>query len=402
MQPTDSWLLPEGIDEALPDEAERLEALRRTLVDLHGRWGYRLVMPPLIEYLESLLTGTGNDLDLQTFKLTDQLSGRMLGVRADMTPQVARMDAHRLGRDVPERLCYQGTVLRTRPENGAHSRAPLQVGAELFGHAGIESDVEIMTLMVASLQAVGLDAIHLDLGHVGIYRGLVAAAEIEPMDEERLFDALQRKARPELPDILEEAGVQGVLRQLLLKLPDLHGDRAILDEARELLGASGATVVAALDELEGIAAALVERLPGVTLHFDLGELRGYRYHTGVVFAAMDAAHGRTVAMGGRYDDIGGVFGRARPATGFSADLRELAALTVADAARAPVAGIFAPWVEAEEERSAWQQAIDALRAAGERVVVELPEQGGDAGAMGCDRRLVRQDGQWQVVPVVGE
>ncbi len=402
MQPTDSWLLPEGIDEALPDEAERLETLRRTLVDLHGRWGYRLVMPPFIEYLESLLTGTGNDLDLQTFKLTDQLSGRLLGVRADMTPQVARMDAHRLGRDVPERLCYQGTVLRTRPENGAGSRAPLQVGAELFGHGGTESDVEIVALMVASLQAVGLEDIHLDLGHVGIYRGLVAATELEPGHEEQLFDALQRKARPELPDILEEGGVQGTLRHLLLRLPDLHGDRSVLAEARELLSGTSDDVVAALDDLEAIADAVAERLPGVTLHFDLGELRGYRYHTGVVFAAMDATHGRTVAMGGRYDDIGGVFGRARPATGFSADLRELVALSAGGAGVPSAGGIFAPWVEEPQERMAWQRTIDTLRAEGERVVVELPEQGGDAQTMGCDRRLVQQDGQWQVVPAVGE
>ncbi|MGM0411754.1 MAG: ATP phosphoribosyltransferase regulatory subunit [Pseudomonadota bacterium] len=395
MQPTDRWLLPEGIEEALPPEAGRLEAMRRQLVDLYASWGYRLVMPPFIEYLESLLTGTGNDLDLDTFKVTDQLSGRMMGVRADMTPQVARIDAHRLGRDVPERLCYLGTVLRTRPESFAGSRAPLQVGAELFGHAGAASDLEVIALMAETLRATGVADFHLDIGHVGIYRALVAEAGLGGTDERALFDALQRKALPELPELLDRAGVGGELRQMFLELPELHGGRGVLARARQVLARGGEGIAAALDHLEAVADGLERRLPGVTLHFDLGELRGYHYHTGVVFAAFLPEQGRSVAQGGRYDDIGRVFGRARPATGFSADLRELLTL---QAPPTEGGGIFAP----ADEDGALAERIAALRGAGERVVVELPGQAGDARAMGCDRQLVRRGTDWDIEPVAAD
>jgi ATP phosphoribosyltransferase regulatory subunit len=395
MQPTDRWLLPEGIEEALPPEAAQLETMRRRLVDLYASWGYRLVMPPFIEYLDSLLTGTGNDLDLDTFKVTDQLSGRMMGVRADMTPQVARMDAHRLGRDVPERLCYLGTVLRTRPESFAGSRAPLQVGAELFGHAGAASDLEVIGLMAQTLRATGVDDFHLDIGHVGIYRGLVAEADLAEADERALFDALQRKSQPELPGLLDAAGVTGELRRMFLELPELNGYRDVLARAREVLGRGGEGIHAALDHLEAVADGLARRLPDVTLHFDLGELRGYHYHTGVVFAAFLPRQGRSVAQGGRYDDIGRVFGRARPATGFSADLRELLALQAPPAAGG---GIFAP----AAEDGALADRIAELRASGERVVVELPGQAGDAAAMGCDRALVQRDSGWEIEPVAAD
>lgn len=395
MQPTDRWLLPEGIEEALPPEAAQLETMRRQLVDLYASWGYRLVMPPFIEYLDSLLTGTGNDLDLDTFKVTDQLSGRMMGVRADMTPQVARMDAHRLGREVPERLCYLGTVLRTRPDSFAGSRAPLQVGAELFGHAGAASDLEVIGLMAETLRATGVDDFHLDIGHVGIYRGLVAEADLAEADERALFDALQRKSIPELPGLLDAAGVTGELRRMFLELPELHGYRDVLARAREVLGRGSEGIAAALDHLEAVADGLERRLPGVTLHFDLGELRGYHYHTGVVFAAFLPWQGRSVAQGGRYDDIGRVFGRARPATGFSADLRELLALQAPQAAGG---GVFAPAIE----DGALADRIAELRAAGERVVVELPGQAGDAAAMGCDRELVQRDSGWEIEPVAAD
>ncbi len=387
------WLLPEGIEEVLPDAARRLEQLRRRLLDLFAGWGYELVMPPFIEYLESLLTGTGNDLDLQTFKLTDQLSGRLLGVRADMTPQAARIDAHQLKRTTPTRLCYLGTVLRTRPEGHGATRSPLQLGAELYGHSGIESDTEVLSLMLAALQSAGLSDIHLDLGHVGIYRGLARQAGLNTEQEARLFDALQRKSRPDLGELLGQMAVDDAVRTMLLQLIELNGDEAVLAEARRTLAAASGEVHAALDNLQAIAAQVRTRLPGVPFHFDLAELRGYHYHTGVVFAAFVADHGQAVAQGGRYDDIGRVFGRARPATGFSADLKTLMALSTATAPA--VRGIFAPCAD---DPALTQQVAD-LRERGERVVCALPGQEGDAAAMGCDRHMVLRDGRWQAVPV---
>jgi ATP phosphoribosyltransferase regulatory subunit len=385
------WLLPEGIEEVLPEGAWRLELLRRRLLDLFSAWGYELVLPPFIEYLESLLVGTGNDLDLQTFKLTDQLSGRLMGVRADMTPQVARIDAHRLKRETPTRLCYMGTVLRTRPEGHGGSRSPLQVGAELYGHAGIDSDVEVLRLMLAMLRAAGLDQLYLDLGHVGIFRGLTRQAGLDSAQEAQLFDALQRKSRPDISVLLASLTLTDDVRRMLLQLADLNGGEDALAEARKALAPASAEVLAALDNLEAIAGAVSRALPGTPLHFDLAELRGYHYHTGVVFAAYAPGSGQAVAQGGRYDDIGRVFGRARPATGFSADLKAL--LTLSTATLPGVRGIFAPCAD----DPALARQVEDLRADGERVVCALPGQQGDAAAMGCDRQLALRDGRWQVV-----
>ncbi len=317
------WLLPDGIDEVLPPQAERLEHLRRRLLDLYSRWGFELVMPPFIEYTESLLTGTGNDLDLQTFKITDQLTGRLMGVRADITPQAARIDAHRLQRETPVRLCYLGTVLRTRADGFAGSRSPLQVGAELFGHAGIESDIEILALMIETLEVTGITDIHLDLGHVGIFRHLARQAQLDGSQETLLFEALQRKARPEIEEFLRLTHLPAPMRRLLSALPELNGGAEVLDLAATQLAAAQPEVHAALNDLRAIVAALDRLAPQVTVHIDLAELRGYRYQTGAVFAAFIATHGREIARGGRYDDIGKIFGRARPATGFSADLKTL-------------------------------------------------------------------------------
>lgn len=384
------WLLPEGIEEVLPEGAWRLELLRRRLLDLFSAWGYELVLPPFIEYLDSLLVGTGNDLDLQTFKLTDQLSGRMMGVRADMTPQVARIDAHHLKRVTPTRLCYLGTVLRTRPEGHGGTRSPLQVGAELYGHAGIESDAEVLRLMIATLRAAGLDGLYLDLGHVGIFRGLAHQAGLTPTQEAHLFDALQRKSRPDIVALLAGLTLEDAMRGMLLQLADLNGGEETLAEARTVLAGAGPEVQAALDNLAAIAGAVRRALPEVPLHFDLAELRGYHYHTGAVFAAYAPGSGQALAQGGRYDDIGRVFGRARPATGFSADLKTLLALSTATSPG--VRGIFAPCAD----DPALARQVDELRARGERVVCALPGQQGDAAAMGCDRRLVLRDGHWQV------
>jgi len=387
------WLLPEGIEEVLPQQARQLEAMRRSLLDLFQSWGYDLVMPPFIEYIESLLTGTGNDLDLQTFKLTDQLTGRMMGVRADMTPQVARIDAHHLKSSAPTRLCYLGTVLHTRPGGFAGSRSLLQVGAELFGHAGIESDVEVLSLMVQTLKQTGVENLYLDLGHVGIYRGLVEQAGLEPEQEAILFDALQRKARPEITELLNEWSLPKAVADMLTRLTDLNGDDSVLSEARSVLKKASRPVQAALKNLQQIAVLLQQRLPDLKLNYDLAELRGYHYHTGAVFAAYVPGRGQAIAQGGRYDGIGRAFGLSRPATGFSTDLRILAVL--AQQSDGICAGILAPANGDADLQSVVQQ----LRAAGERVIFELSGQQGDAAALGCDRQLVKNTQGWEVKPV---
>jgi len=385
------WLLPEGIEELVPAQAVPLEQLRREILDLYRSWGYELILPPFIEYLDALLTGTGNDLDLQTFKLIDQLSGRLLGLRADMTPQAARIDAHRLRREAPTRLCYLGTVLHTRPDGFAGSRSPLQVGAELFGHAGPESDVEILELMVATLALTGVEDLYIDLGHVGIYRGLAGDAGLDEQQEAVLFDALQRKAIPEIQEFLARLDLSTVQRDRLARLATLNGDREVLEEAARVLEGSGEHARAALDNLRRIALLAERRLPGVTLHFDLAELRGYQYQTGVVFAAYVADHGQEIARGGRYDDIGKVFGRARPATGFSTDLRTLMQLGT----RAWPAGPGAVLAPADED-AALTETVRRLRAQGEVVVQQLPGQGGTQAQMNCDR-VLRWDGSGWVV-----
>lgn len=391
MSRQDRWLLPEGIEEILPKEARRFESVRRRLLDLFDAWGYDLVMPPMIEYLESLLTGVGTDLDLQTFKLTDQLTGRLMGVRADITPQAARIDAHYLKRETPVRLCYIGSVLRTRPDAFAGPREPLQLGAELFGHAGAESDVEVLRLMVATLRAAGMKDLYLDLGHVGIFRALAQDAGLSREQETELFDVLQRKARPEVDRLLAGWDVAGKSKTTLAALIDLRGDRAVLQRARALLAGAGRCTSDALTRLERVAELAQADFPRQTLHFDLAELHGYRYYTGTVFSAFVPGYGQAIAQGGRYDDIGRAFGRARPAVGFSADLRAIVRLTEGESA--PRRGIFAP----EERDSALTAKIEELRAAGERVVVRLPGDNTNAQAMDCDREIIKSDDGWVVV-----
>ena len=389
------WLLPEGIEELLPAQARQLEQLRRELLDLYSGWGYELIIPPFIEYLDSLLTGTGHDLDLQTFKLIDQLSGRLLGLRADMTPQAARIDAHRLQREAPTRLCYLGTVLHTLPDGFAGSRSLMQVGAELFGHAGAESDVEILALMVATLALTGVEDLYIDLGHVGIYRGLAADAGLDDEQEAFLFDALQRKAIPEINEFLRQLDLSTAQRERLAGLATLNGGTEALERARALLEGSGDASQSALENLQRIATLAQRRLPDVALHFDLAELRGYQFHTGVVFAAFVADRGQEIARGGRYDAIGEVFGRARPATGFSTDLRSLMRLgarqlpAAADAIAAPA-----------EDDPALEERVRNLRAQGERVIQQLPGQAGSFAEMGCGR-ILRWNGSDWVVEAIG-
>ncbi len=385
------WLLPEGIEDLLPDQAMQLELLRREILDLYRSWGYELILPPFIEYLDSLLTGSGHDLDLQTFKLIDQLSGRLLGLRADMTPQAARIDAHRLQRDAPSRLCYLGTVLRTRPDGFDGSRSPMQVGAELFGHAGAESDVEILELMVATLALTGIEDIYLDLGHVGIYRGLARDAGLDEEQEALLFDALQRKALPEIKLFMTGLDLSTAQRERLAGLATLNGGTEVLEKAQALLQGSGEAVRSSLEDLIRIARLAQRRLPDTSLHFDLAELRGYQYQTGVVFAAFVADRGQEIARGGRYDEIGKVFGRARPATGFSTDLRILMRLGKRDWLP-PAAAILAP----AEDDVALADKVRDLRTQGERVVQQLPGQAGSVGETGCDRVLRWSGSEWVV------
>jgi ATP phosphoribosyltransferase regulatory subunit len=386
------WLLPAGIEEILPPEAAEMEHLRRALLDLYSSWGYELVVPPFIDYLESLLTGTGHDLDLRTFKLTDQLSGRLLGVRADMTPQVARIDAHQLRRDLPTRLCYLGTVLHTRTDGFAGTRSPMQVGAEIYGHDGVESDVEILRLLLSTLRTAGIDNAYIDLGHVGIYRGLARQAGLDRGREMALFDALQRKAVAEISALIEQFDIPAAVGDMLLGLADLNGDDA-LDRAEACLAGADADVGRALSRLRSVAEETRRWLPGLPVHFDLAELRGYTYKTGVVFAAFVPGWGLEIGRGGRYDDIGRVFGRARPAVGFSTDLKGLISLAGAAAGLADVPdAVLAPW-DADPEL---QDSVCRLRAAGRRVIQHLPGQPMDLAALGCSETLERIDGAWQL------
>lgn len=388
------WVLPEGIEEQLPRDARQIEGLRRQLLDLFFTWGYELVIPPFVEYTDSLLTGIGGDLDLQTFKLVDQQSGRMMGIRADIAPQVARIDAHQLGRSHPTRLCYMGTVLRTHADDLSNKRSLMQIGAELYGHGGVASDIEVIRLMIAMLEHIQVADIYLDLGHVNIFRALSGQAGLDAAREAQLFDILQRKAAPELNALLQEMDMPHKVRDMLAELVWLNGGVEILARARTALKSAGKSVVAAIESLERIAAQLQKHCPGVELHFDLAELRGYNYHTGVVFAAYKPGIGQSIARGGRYDHIGEAFGRARPATGFSADLRSLMDYS-AHAREDTESGIFAPALDDD----ALLECVAALRAKGERVVGALPDQSGDARAMGCDRQLIKQNNSWVVTTV---
>jgi ATP phosphoribosyltransferase regulatory subunit len=383
-----NWVLPEYIEDILPPEAARVERLRRDALDLFRVHGYELVMPPLLEYLESLLTGTGHDLDLQTFKLVDRLSGRMLGVRADITPQVARIDAHLLNRKGVTRLCYTGSVLHTLPSGMNRTREPLQVGAEIYGHAGIESDVEIQRLMMKALAVARVTGAYLDIGHVGIFRTLVGRANAARELESDLFVAMQAKDLPSLRTLTRR--LERATREALVALPELYGGPEVLDRARKRLP-DYPEIRAALAGLR----ALSEELRDVARIrcFDLAELRGYRYHSGVVFAAYAEGSANALALGGRYDEVGKAFGRARPATGFSMDLRELASARQDGAAKP---GILAPYAPRD---AALQKSINTLRARGEVVIVDLPGHAGSRDELGCDRKLARRAGKWQIIKI---
>lgn len=383
MTTVDRWLLPDGIEELLPGPAARVETLRRKLLDLHQRWGYQLVLPPLVEFTESLLIGLGADIDMLTFRLTDQLSGRSMGIRADITPQVARIDAHSLADDGVSRFCYAGSVLHTRPTTLLGSRSPIKLGAEVYGDSSLQADIEVISLMLETLQAAGVAGLTLDLGHVGIARGLLSRCGLSEDLEDAVYDALQRKSIPDLEDLLGD--VEDGLASQLMTLAKLHGTVDVLDQV------PGDNVDRqAIDDLRAVAGEIARRYPDVDIYFDLAELRGYRYHTGLVFAAYVAEQGRALANGGRYDDVGEVFGRPRPATGFSTDLKVLLDLLPGEPAR--VDAIAAP---ADADESLWQK-ISELRAAGETVVSQLSGRVDER----CSRQLVKRNGKWTVEDLV--
>ena len=376
-----TWLLPEDIEDVLPPEAQRIETLRARLFEVFRVHGYQLVIPPMLEYVESLLTGTGHDLDLRTFKLIDQLSGRTMGVRADITPQVARIDAHLLNRAGVTRLCYAGSILHTRPRELNGTREPLQIGAEIYGHAGIESDLEIQVLLARGLAACGIRNARLDIGHVGVFRALCRHVGMEAERESELQEAIAAKDIPALRMLTKPFAK--TTRAALLVLPELYGDETVLSRAERALPRH-AEITAALRDLRTLV-----RKGALAVSVDLSDLRGYHYHSGVVFAAYAPGLSNAVALGGRYDEVGKAFGRARPATGFSMDLRDLARAAPRGAVPG---GIRAPF----SEDSKLVATIEKLRAAGEIVVADLPGHAATRGQLGCDRELVKRRGRWVV------
>ena len=381
------WLLPEDIADVLPAKARKVEQLRRSLLDLYRSYGYELVAPPLLEFLDSLLTGTGSDLNLQTFKLVDQLSGRTLGLRADMTPQVARIDAHLLNRTGVTRLCYAGSIAHTRTPIGCTSREELQLGAEIYGHAGWEADLEALTLLLQTLQTAGLKQVYLDLSHAGILTGILENQAVSKEEIETLYGLLQSKDRSSLAswsrNLLQPVG------QALMALTELSGPaKDVLVKARKVLP-SNALVSDALSLLERLtnAIALMPSAPEVSI--DLADLRGYQYHSGMMFTAYVDALSQPIARGGRYDHVGQAFGRARPATGFSIDLLTLAGLSPDLEERS---AILAPWIS----DAGLNVAIQALRASGEIVVQLAPGDAALSAEYRLDRVLVEQGGTWKV------
>ncbi|MDI1361301.1 ATP phosphoribosyltransferase regulatory subunit [Methylotenera sp.] len=382
-----NWLLPEYIEDVLPAEAARIETLRRTLLDLFKVHGYQYVIPPMLEYMESLITGVGHDLDLATFKVVDQLTGRLMGVRADMTPQAARIDAHLLNHQGITRLCYAGSVLRTKPDGLAQTREPLQLGAELYGHAGVASDIEIQRLLIKALQAIGIDQLHMDFSHVNIFGSLIEASQVAPQLEQELYAALQSKDQSSVAALSQH--LDKTTREALLHLTELNGDKSILVKASKVLPVMPA-VQEALTSLSQVSTALEDL--DVTVSFDLSELRGYHYHSGIVFAAYAQGYKGPLALGGRYDEVGQAFGRARPATGFSLDLRGV--VTALQPAK-PMMAIFAP----ANDDASLSVKIDSLRADGQIVVQELSGFESNLDELNCDRKLVHYNSGWHVVAV---
>ncbi|MES2626917.1 MAG: ATP phosphoribosyltransferase regulatory subunit [Pseudomonadota bacterium] len=395
------WLLPDGVDEILPPRANQLETLRREILDLYNTWGYDLIKTPLIEFLDSLLVVPSHELQLSTFNIVDQLSGKNMGVRADISTQAARIDSHVLQQTGPTRLCYADSVLITRPKGQLGSRSPQLVGAELYGHSGTESDVEVISLMLNTLSVVGIEKPLLALGHNRICRTLLKAANLTEELEDKLFSALQNKATADITKLLQVTNIAPQLRNCLALLSTMHGDIAIIGQAETIFGemngclpdASQLVLQEALKQLRTIAECIQTSFPTHQLYFDLCELQGYDYHTGIIFSAYVAGHGEAIANGGRYDDIGAVFGRARAATGFNADLKTLLSLSKREFT--VKSKVFAPAVS----DPILQTTINQLRAQGHRVVQAFSGQAEMAAAMGCTQQLVQEGDSWKVYGV---
>lgn len=382
-----NWLLPEYIEDVLPAEAAQIESMRRALLDLFKVHGYQYVIPPMLEYMESLTTGAGQDLDLATFKVVDQLSGRLMGVRADITPQAARIDAHLLNEEGVTRLCYAGSVLKTAPDGLAYSREPIQFGAELYGHQSVESDIEIQRLMIQSLSSIGVKGIKVDLSHVDIFGSLIASCNVTDALEYQLHKALLKKDKTEIAALATD--LDPVIKQALIDLAGLYGGYEVLDQAKNKLPNTTA-IQNALNNLSQVHIALADL--GVETSFDLSDLRGYHYHSGMVFSAYAEAFKGPIALGGRYDEVGKAFGRARPATGFSIDLRGLVQGLVA---ANDVAAIFAPTFNNVDEKlqGSLSATMQALRDAGRVVVQQL----GDEKPQSCGQQLSHDGSAWKVV-----
>lgn len=384
-----AWVLPDHIADVLPSEARHIEELRRELLDTARGYGYELVMPPLLEHLESLLTGTGEALGLQTFKLVDQLSGRMMGLRADTTPQVARIDAHLLNREGVVRLCYCGPVLHTRPDRPHATREPLQFGAEIYGHAGLEADLESLLLALDCLKATQVANLTVDMADARIVRSLLGGVDVDADALARIHAALAAKDASELASLTQQ--FPAAAREGLRALVSLYGDEKVLLEAKKSLPPTPA-LHEALANLQWLAG----HLQGVRVSFDLADLRGYAYYSGARFAIYTPGASDALVRGGRYDEVGAVFGRNRPAVGFSLDVKEL----VAVAAKRPLkAAIRAPWLDGTKDAAEARAAIAALRQQGETVVCVLPGHESQIDEFHCDRELANAGGKWIVRPL---
>ncbi|MFL2556250.1 MAG: ATP phosphoribosyltransferase regulatory subunit [Gammaproteobacteria bacterium] len=387
MNKNNRWLLPEGVDEILPPKAIALEKICRELIDLYITWGYEFVIPPMIEYLDSLLTATGEDLDLQTYKITDQVSGRLMGIRADITPQVARIDAHLLKEDAPTRLCYLGSVLHSRSNSFADSRCPLQLGAELFGHNEVSSDIEIVRLMLATLDSLKINNVCIDIGHIGIFRYLISESKLNPEKKSEVFEIIKRKAKDELQYLFKESKIDDNNSKALLDIIDLHGDVTVLDDAMMSVAKFFPEIKKDINEIKILVESLSNQSE-LSVNVDLAELRGYNYHTGMIYTAYVPNEGKGIAFGGRYNDIGSAFGRARPATGFSADVKQLLELDsriVINENR-----VFAP----RSSDIKLIKKIQELREEGKIVIEELEGQKHNAIEMKCNQSLVFENNNW--------
>ena len=389
----DRWLLPDGVEEILPASALHIEAARRQLLDLYDQWGYDLVMPPMIEYTDSLLIGLGQDIDLLTFRVTDQLSGRMMGIRADITPQIARMDAHSFAREGINRLCYAGHVLHTKPKTPMATRTPIQAGVELFGEASLNADIEVISLMLESLATLAVPQLHMDLGHISVYHGLAKAAGLSDQQEQQFFDLLQQKSAADIAGWVATNVTNDEHKRWFLALPELAGGLEIVAQAKQVLSGAPSQALAAIAELESVAQHIQARWPDVEIYCDLSEVRGYNYHTGIVFAAFSPGFGGTIARGGRYDHIGQVFGRSRPAIGFTVDISTV--MRLIESPRADQGAIFAPW---SCDVAQWS-AVQALRARGRRVVCALSE--GEQAPADCTEQLIhdQEQGKFTLKPL---